>query len=234
MINIKIDEKKFNGNIIIQNLNINVNKAEFLSIIGPSGCGKTTLLNIVASLDKDFIGSINGDLSNISFMFQDHRLLPWLSVKENLLLISKDKNLDEIKRLLKLVGLEECLDVYPNKLSGGMARRVAIVRTFLNKPKLILLDEPFTSLDYPTAMELKKEFIKFCSDYKPTVILVTHDISEAILLSNRILFLGKNPTKEIFQYQNKNNQEFNQKQIDEIKNEILEHYPKILEGVLWK
>lgn len=232
MINIKIDEKKFNGNIIIKNLNINVNKAEFLSIIGPSGCGKTTLLNIVASLDKDFIGSINGDLSNISFMFQDHRLLPWLSVKENLLLISKDKNLDEIKRLLKLVGLEECLDVYPNKLSGGMARRVAIVRTFLNKPKLILLDEPFTSLDYPTAMELKKEFIKFCSDYKPTVILVTHDISEAILLSNRILFLGKNPTKEIFQYQNKNNQEFNQKQIDEIKNEILEHYPKILEGVL--
>ena len=183
-------------------------------------------------MDKDFIGSINGDLSNISFMFQDHRLLPWLSVKENLLLISKDKNLDEIKRLLKLVGLEECLDVYPNKLSGGMARRVAIVRTFLNKPKLILLDEPFTSLDYPTAMELKKEFIKFCSDYKPTVILVTHDISEAILLSNRILFLGKNPTKEIFQYQNKNNQEFNQKQIDEIKNEILEHYPKILEGVL--
>lgn len=232
MINIKIDEKKFNGNIIIKNLNINVNKAEFLSIIGPSGCGKTTLLNIVASLDKDFIGSINGDLSNISFMFQDHRLLPWLSVKENLLLISKDKNLDEIKRLLKLVGLEECLDVYPNKLSGGMARRVAIVRTFLNKPKLILLDEPFTSLDYPTAMELKKEFIKFCSEYKPTVILVTHDISEAILLSNRILFLGKNPTKEIFQYQNKNNQEFNQKQIDEIKNEILEHYPKILEGVL--
>lgn len=232
MINIKIDEKKFNGNIIIKNLNINVNKAEFLSIIGPSGCGKTTLLNIVASLDKDFIGSINGDLSNISFMFQDHRLLPWLSVKENLLLISKDKNLDEIKRLLKLVGLEECLNVYPNKLSGGMARRVAIVRTFLNKPKLILLDEPFTSLDYPTAMELKKEFIKFCSEYKPTVILVTHDISEAILLSNRILFLGKNPTKEIFQYQNKNNQEFNQKQIDEIKNEILEHYPKILEGVL--
>ena len=232
MINIKIDEKKFNGNIIIKNLNIHVNKAEFLSIIGPSGCGKTTLLNIVASLDKDFIGSINGDLSNISFMFQDHRLLPWLSVKENLLLISKDKDLDEIKRLLKLVGLEECLDVYPNKLSGGMARRVAIVRTFLNKPKLILLDEPFTSLDYPTAMELKKEFIKFCSEYKPTVILVTHDISEAILLSNRILFLGKNPTKEIFQYQNKNNQEFNQKQIDEIKNEILEHYPKILEGVL--
>ncbi len=230
MINIKIDEKKFNGNIIIKNLNIHVNKAEFLSIIGPSGCGKTTLLNIVASLDKDFIGSINGDLSNISFMFQDHRLLPWLSVKENLLLISKDKDLDEIKRLLKLVGLEECLDVYPNKLSGGMARRVAIVRTFLNKPKLILLDEPFTSLDYPTAMELKKEFIKFCSEYKPTVILVTHDISEAILLSNRILFLGKNPTKEIFQYQNKNNQEFNQKQIDETKNYFFHNTPSNILG----
>ncbi len=232
MINIRIDEKKFNENIILKNLDININDNEFLAILGPSGCGKSTFLNIVASLDKDFIGYIKGDLSNISFMFQDHRLLPWLTVKENLLLISKDKNLDEIKRLLKSVGLEDCLDIYPNRLSGGMARRVAIVRTFLNKPKLILLDEPFTSLDYPTAMELKKDFIKFCEEYKPTVILVTHDISEAILLSNRILFLSKNPTKEIFQYQNKNNQQFNQKQIDDIKNEILQQYPKILEGSL--
>ncbi len=232
MVNIRIDEKKFNENIILKNLDININDNEFLAILGPSGCGKSTFLNIVASLDKDFIGYIKGDLSNISFMFQDHRLLPWLTVKENLLLISKDKNLDEIKRLLKSVGLEDCLDIYPNRLSGGMARRVAIVRTFLNKPKLILLDEPFTSLDYPTAMELKKDFIKFCEEYKPTVILVTHDISEAILLSNRILFLSKNPTKEIFQYQNKNNQQFNQKQIDDIKNEILQQYPKILEGSL--
>lgn len=232
MINIRIDEKKFNENIILKNLDINIKENEFLAILGPSGCGKSTFLNIVASLDKDFLGSIKGNLSNISFMFQDHRLLPWLTVKENLLLISKDKDLDEIKRLLKSVGLEDCLDIYPNRLSGGMARRVAIVRTFLNKPKLILLDEPFTSLDYPTAMELKKYFIKFCKEYNPTVILVTHDISEAILLSNRILFLSKNPTKEIFQYQNKNNQQFNQKQIDDIKNEILQLYPKILEGIL--
>jgi ABC-type nitrate/sulfonate/bicarbonate transport system ATPase subunit len=232
MINIKIDEKRFNKNLIIENLNITVENGEFLSIIGPSGCGKTTLLNIIASLDKDFIGSLKGDFSNISFMFQDHRLLPWLTVKENLLLISKDKNLEEIENLLKSVGLENCLDIYPNRLSGGMARRVAIVRTFINKPKLILLDEPFTSLDYPTAMELKKDFIRFCSQYKPTVILVTHDISEAILLSNRILFFSKNPTKEVYEYKNRNNQEFNLKKIDEIKNEILENHPKILEGIL--
>lgn len=232
MININIQEKKYNKNIILENINIDVKEDEFLSIIGPSGCGKTTLLNIIASLDKDFIGQLKGDFSNISFMFQDHRLLPWLTIKENLLLVSKDKNLQEIENLLKSVGLENSLNEYANKLSGGMARRVALIRAFLNKPKLILLDEPFISLDYPTSMSLKKDFLNFCQEYKPTVILVTHDLSEAIFLSNRILFFGKNPARQIYEFKNPNNQEFNLKKIDEIKNEILETYPKILEGII--
>lgn len=232
MININIQEKKYNKNTILENINIDVKVGEFLSIIGPSGCGKTTLLNIIASLDKNFQGQLKGDFSNISFMFQDHRLLPWLTIKENLLLVSKDKNLQEIENLIKSVGLENILEQYPNKLSGGMARRVALIRAFLNKPKLILLDEPFISLDYPTSMGLKKDFLNFCQEYKPTVILVTHDLGEAIFLSNRILFFGKNPARQIYEFINPNNQEFNLKRIDEIKNEILETYPKILEGVL--
>jgi len=230
MINIDIKDKRFNKKDILKDINISIKQSEFLSIIGPSGCGKSTLLNIVANLDEKYNGHVDGDFSNISFMFQDHRLLPWMSVKENLLLISKTKDLDEIKQLVKLVGLDNILDEYPNKLSGGMARRVSLVRAFINKPSLILLDEPFISLDYPTSVGLKKDFLNFCKEFNPTVILVTHDISEAIHLSDRILFLSKNPAQIIYEFENINNQEFNLKKIDEIKNKILENYPKILEG----
>jgi ABC-type nitrate/sulfonate/bicarbonate transport system ATPase subunit len=230
MINIDIKDKRFNKKDILKDINISIKQSEFLSIIGPSGCGKSTLLNIVANLDEKYNGHVDGDFSNISFMFQDHRLLPWMSVKENLLLISKTKDLDEIKQLVKLVGLDNILDEYPNKLSGGMARRVSLVRAFINKPSLILLDEPFISLDYPTSVSLKKDFLNFCKEFNPTVILVTHDISEAIHLSDRILFLSKNPAQIIYEFENINNQEFNLKKIDEIKNKILENYPKILEG----
>ena len=227
---IDIKEKKFNKKTILENINISVEKSEFLSIIGPSGCGKSTLLNIVAQIDEKYLGHIKDKFSNVSFMFQDHRLLPWMTVKENLLLVSKTKDLEEIKQLVKLVGLDSILDEYPNKLSGGMARRVSLVRAFINKPDLILLDEPFISLDYPPSISLKKDFLNFCKEFNPTVILVTHDISEAIHLSNRILFLSRNPAKVIYEFTNTNNQEFNLKKIDEIKNEILENYPQILEG----
>ena len=232
MINIDIVNKKYNKESIIKDIKISIKDSEFLSIIGPSGCGKTTLLNIIAKLDENYEGHINGDFSNIGFMFQDHRLLPWLTIKENLLLISIDKDINEINRLMKNIGLENILDEYPNKLSGGMARRVSLIRAFINKPKIILLDEPFISLDYPTATNLKKDFITFYNEFKPTVILVTHDLSEAILLSNRIIFLAKNPAKVILEFENTNNQEFNLKKIDEIKNQIIEDYPHILEGLI--
>lgn len=232
MVKIEIKEKKFNEIKILENINISLYDGEFLSIIGPSGCGKTTLLNIVSSLDKDFVGNINLFSLNIGFVFQDSRLLPWLNIKENLLLISKDKNLETINELLKIVGLEDILETYPKNLSGGMARRISFVRAFVNKPKILFLDEPFVSLDYPTATSLKKDFLKLCKKFNTTVILVTHDLSEAIFLSNRILFLSKNPATCIFEYENKNNQEFNLKKIDELKNELLELYPHILEGFL--
>lgn len=234
MININIREKSFNEIKILENINISVEEGEFLSIIGPSGCGKTTLLNIISFLDKDFKGSVNISSSNIGFVFQDHRLIPWLTVKENLLLISKNKDMENINELLKLVNLNDILDVYPKDLSGGMARRISFVRAFINNPKIIFLDEPFISLDYPTATLLKKDFLELCKKFNTTVILVTHDLSEAIYLSNRILFFSKNPAKQILEYKNSNNQEFNLKKIDELKNQILESYPLILEGLLYK
>jgi len=232
MLGIEIKEKFFNKNILLKNINISFSEGEFISIIGPSGCGKTSLLNIIASLDKDYEGKLIGDFENLSYMFQDDRLLPWLSVKENLLLVSKTKKESEIEKLLSMVSLEDILNEYPNRLSGGMKRRVALVRAFINKPKIILLDEAFISLDFPTQMSLKEEFLSFYKKFKPTVILVSHDLSEAVHLSNRIIFLSSKPTKKILDYKNSNNQESNLKKIDEIKNEILENYPKILEGVI--
>ncbi len=232
MIKINIKEKSFKGIKILENIDISLKEAEFLSIIGPSGCGKTTFLNIVSSLDKDFKGNVNINSSNIGFVFQDARLIPWLTIKENLLIVSKDKNIQEINELLKLVNLENILDLYPKDLSGGMARRVSFVRAFINKPKLIFLDEPFISLDYPTATALKKDFLELCKRFNTTIILVTHDLTEAIYLSNRIIFFSKNPATVIFEYKNSNNQEYNPKKIDELKNELLETHPHILEGFL--
>lgn len=232
MIKINIKEKSFNGVKILENIDISLKEAEFLSIIGPSGCGKTTFLNIVSSLDKNFKGDVNINSSNIGFVFQDARLIPWLSIKENLLIVAKDKDIKQIDELLKLVNLENILDLYPKDLSGGMARRVSFVRAFINKPKLIFLDEPFISLDYPTATALKKDFLELCKRFNTTIILVTHDLSEAIYLSNRIIFFSKNSATIIFEYKNSNNQEFNLKKIDELKNELLQTYPHLLEGFL--
>lgn len=230
MLNINILEKKFGDNLILQNININVKEREFISFIGPSGCGKSTLLNIITKLDKNFKGEIKHHFKNISFVFQDDRLVPWLSVRQNLLLVSKTKDLDEIINLLKLVNLEEIIDEYPNRLSGGMKRRVSIIRAFINRPNLIVLDEPFVSLDYPTAMNLKKEFLNLCKKFNPIVILVSHDLSEAILFSNRIFFLSSKVAKVILEYENIDNHNFDLKKIDEIKNGIFEKYPNILEG----
>ncbi len=232
MLHIKVDEKSFNETTILKNIDICLKQGEFISIIGPSGCGKSTLLNIISSLDNDYKGELTGDFSSLSFMFQDHRLLPWLSVKENLLLVSKTKDEKEIIDLLETINLVHILDEYPKNLSGGMARRVALVRSFINKPKLIVLDEPFISLDYPTSMGLKKELLTFYNKFKPTIILVTHDLGEAILLSNRVLFFSKNPAKVLLDFENLDYQVFDQMKNDEIKNKILTKYPKILEGVI--
>lgn len=230
MLTLEIKEKIFEKRVILNDINISIKDGEFIAIIGPSGCGKTTLLNIVSGIDKLYTGSLNGDFSNLSFMFQDDRLLPWLSVKENLLLVSKTKDILEIEALISLINLEHILNEYPNRLSGGMKRRISLIRAFINRPKIIVLDEPFISLDYPTSMELKKDFLAFCKKFNPTVILVTHDLSEAVHLSDRIIFLSNNPSTKILDYENDNLQESNIKIIDEKKNQILDLYPKILEG----
>ncbi|MBU3014159.1 ATP-binding cassette domain-containing protein [Poseidonibacter lekithochrous] len=237
MLDINISSKKYQDNKIIENLKLEVNESEFISIIGPSGCGKTTLLNIISNTDNDFLGSILFDErnivdSNIGVMFQDSRLIPWLTIFENIMLVSNTKDEELILQSLVEVGLENYIDSYAKELSGGMQRRAALVRAFINKPDVLLLDEPFISLDYPTAQALRSDFLKFYKKYKPTVIFITHDFKEAVSLSNRIIFLDSKPMKIVLDYENKNDFSSNLEdlEIEKIKENILAKYPGILSG----
>ena len=237
MLDINISSKKYHDNKIIENLKLEVKKSEFISIIGPSGCGKTTLLNIISNIDKDYLGSVffnkkNIEDINIGIMFQDSRLIPWLTIFENIILVSKTKDEELILQSLIEVGLKEYINSYPKELSGGMQRRAALVRAFINKPDILLLDEPFISLDYPTAQALRSDFIKFYKKYKTTVVFITHDLKEAVSLSQRILFLDSKPMKIVLDYKNIDDYSSNLEnlEIEKIKDKILENHPNILSG----
>ena len=189
----------------IKNLKVNISKGEFCTIIGPSGCGKTTLLNLVAGLDTDMHGEILfGNKKKVeqirtAYMFQTPRLLPWLNVLENVkVVLNKDqKSNKRAEEILSIMGLKNFLNYYPNQLSGGMQRRVALARSFSSQPELFLLDEPFVSLDDQMANKLRDMLIKQWTNEPTTIIFVTHDLREAIYLSDRIIFLSKPPSRVI-------------------------------------
>ena len=189
----------------IKNLKVNISKGEFCTIIGPSGCGKTTLLNLVAGLDTDMQGEILfGNKKKVeqirtAYMFQTPRLLPWLNVLENVkVVLNKDqKSNKRAEEILSIMGLKNFLNYYPNQLSGGMQRRVALARSFSSQPELFLLDEPFVSLDDQMANKLRDMLIKQWTNEPTTIIFVTHDLREAIYLSDRIIFLSKPPSRVI-------------------------------------
>jgi ABC-type nitrate/sulfonate/bicarbonate transport system ATPase subunit len=172
---------------------------EFVALVGPSGCGKTTLLNIVAGLDRDFAGSVKlrqkpPQEARIGYVFQEPRLLPWRTVYENLALVLPDGgDRRAIEALLEAVGLGDALDVYPTRLSLGMARRAAIARALVIAPELLLMDEPFASLDEATAIRLRRLIVELWRSRPTSVLLVTHDAREAVELADRILLLSDAP-----------------------------------------
>ena len=215
-ININIKKKSFplkiqnktKENIIFKNFNIDINHGQFISIFGPSGCGKTTLLNIISGLDENFDGFINIKKDDffkkkISYMFQSPRLFPWLTAIENIKFpIKKKKNCEKIANdLLKKVGLEKFKNEYPNRLSGGMQRRISLARAFISNPNILLLDEPFVSIDKKISNSLRELLIKLWKKNKPTIIFVTHDLDEAIELADRIFFLSNLPSKVMLDYE---------------------------------
>ena len=197
------NEKK---NVIFKNFDLKIPTGELLCIFGPSGCGKTTLLNIVAGLDNKFNGFItyNKKISEekISYLFQAPRLFPWLTAQENIEFpIKKEKNCKKISNnLLEKIGLKKFANSFPNKLSGGMQRRIALARAFSTNPEVLLLDEPFISLDNKIADQLRKLLISLWKQKKPIIIFVTHDLNEAIQLSDRIIFLSNPPAKILLDY----------------------------------
>lgn len=185
----------------IKDLTLSVKEGEYLAIVGPSGCGKSTLLSILSGIEKKSSGSIILHKDNIKFgyMPQEDCLFPWLNILDNCLLglkINKEitkENKDYVIKLLNDYGLHDFIYSYPNSLSGGMRQRVALIRTLAIKPDILLLDEPFSALDYQTRLALSDDVYKMIKDNQKTVIMITHDIAEAISMADRVVVLTNRP-----------------------------------------
>lgn len=186
--------------LAVDDVSFEVNKNEILSIVGPSGCGKSTILSILTNLEEKSDGNIifHGN-ENIGYMLQSDSLFPWLTILDNCLLGleingKKDKETTEnVIRLLDKYGLGEFKDKYPDSLSGGMKQRVALIRTLATNPSLLLLDEPYSALDYQTRLTLSDDMYKIIKAEGKAAILITHDIAEAISMSDRIIVLSSRP-----------------------------------------
>ncbi|MCU7865485.1 MAG: ABC transporter ATP-binding protein [Candidatus Thiodiazotropha sp. (ex Lucinoma borealis)] len=197
---VKIANKCFGEIPVIQQLEFEILTNAFVTLVGPSGTGKSTLLNILSGLDSDFDGSLewaDGGPGRIGYVFQDPRLMPWLTVRENIELVMTDADDDKswVDHLLRKVELSDRAEAYPGQLSGGMQRRAALARGMAIKPDILLLDEPFTSLDEPTAAGLREMVLDLWRDHSSAVLLVTHNLREALELADQILFLSKGPAR---------------------------------------
>ena len=186
------------SHLAIKNLKLSIKSGEFVCLVGPSGSGKTTLLNIIAKLDKDYEGEITvgryNAQSKIGCIFQNPRLLPWRTVRENIeLVLDTSQSLAIVDELLEVMQLTDSQQVYPERLSLGMSRRVSIIRAFAIEPEVLLMDEPFVSLDAPTARQVRELLLKLWHDRPHTVLFVTHDLREAITLADRLIFLSARP-----------------------------------------
>src|ERR1700730_11985589 len=192
--------------IVLQGLDLKVQKGEFVTLIGPSGCGKSTVLKLIAGLTSPTQGTITVDgmapkdaRETVSFIFQDATLLPWRPVAQNVGLgleldgLNKAQRQEKTAALLRLVGLEQVAKFYPRELSGGMKMRVSIARALATSPKLLLMDEPFAALDEMSRDRLNEELLRLRAEQKWTAVFVTHSVAEAVFLSSRIVVLAANP-----------------------------------------
>ncbi|WP_126993742.1 ATP-binding cassette domain-containing protein [Thermosipho globiformans] len=189
--------KNFRKLCIFKNINLSISKGEKVALLGPSGCGKTTLLRIIAGLENAD-GKIEKNFDKIGYIFQEPRLIPWKTIYENLKFVSEDSK--KIDNILKSLKLYEFKDYYPIKLSGGMKQRVNLARALLIKPELLLLDEPFSSLDIHIKWNLIKDLNTQIDKNHITTILVTHDLKEALMLSDKIYVLSNRPAKIIKEF----------------------------------
>ena len=200
--------KKSEDHIVLENINIDVEKNEFVCLLGPSGCGKSTLLRILAGLQKATHGDVffennihTKPSSDIGMVFQNYSLMPWLNVEQNIKLgldfkkCSNKEKEQEVSEYINIIRMDKFRKSMPHELSGGMQQRVAIARTLAAAPKIILMDEPFGALDAYTRIVLQKELLNIWGKEKKTVIFVTHSVDEAIFLADRIIVMSKDKGK---------------------------------------
>lgn len=189
---------------VLKDINLEVQKGEFIAIVGHSGCGKSTLLKIIAGLEKNDTGlvtvdgkEVNGPGMDRGMIFQEHRLFPWMRIEKNVQLglkgLSKEEKTKLSDQYLELVKLSEFKKAYPSQLSGGMSQRAAIARSLVSQPEVLLLDEPFGALDALTKIELQEELLKIRERFHNTMLMVTHDIEEAVYLADRIVVMSARP-----------------------------------------
>nr|WP_210272748.1 ATP-binding cassette domain-containing protein [Chthonobacter rhizosphaerae] len=182
----------------VRDLDIVAPDGSLTALIGPSGCGKTTSLRILARLDTDFEGTIGlPPGARIGFVFQEPRLLPWRTVDQNVRLVLEGDKQPDLKTLFADLGLEEMGSRFPTELSLGLARRVSLARALAIEPDVLLLDEPFTSLDETTAQRLRHLVLTVWRRYRPTTLMVTHNVREAIQLAERIILLAPRPSRVV-------------------------------------
>lgn len=195
-----------NGTVkALEEINLSIEKGEFITIVGQSGCGKSTLLRLISGLDKEYDGEIlfegnkvKGTSNDIGMVFQEARLFPWKTVKENILYsldkkISKEEKEKIVDEYLELVQLKDFKNSYPNQLSGGMQQRISIARALANNPRILLFDEPFGALDALTRINMQNEVLRIWKAEKKNMILVTHDIDEAIYLGDKVVIMSSRP-----------------------------------------
>ena len=200
-LNIRKDYITINGTTeAIKDISMKIKKGSIITLVGPSGCGKSTLLSILAGIDKQTSGVIIKDEKTVvGYMLQQDALFPWLTIYENAILglkikkMATKKNKEYVKKLLNEYKLGDFLNAYPKELSGGMRQRVALIRTLALKPDILLLDEPFSALDYQSRLKISDDVYKIIKKENITAILVSHDIAEAISMSNQVLVLSKRP-----------------------------------------
>jgi sulfonate transport system ATP-binding protein len=196
--------KRYGDTSIISGVDLEVAAGEIVALVGPSGSGKSTLLRMIGGLDTDFTGEVHvGDVKVtgpspiVGLVFQEPRLFPWLTVADNVAFGLTDKKSDRsrslVNEMLQVVGLTDYAKALPKQLSGGMAQRAALARALVTEPQVLLLDEPFSALDAFTRMKLQDHLLTAWARYRPTLVLVTHDLEEAVYLADRVILLSERP-----------------------------------------
>lgn len=257
---VHVVEKRFNGAPVLRDLEFAADSGEFIALVGPSGAGKSTLLNMIAGLDTDYRGAVRWDdaplhapgqssrhspqpspqpsLRRLGMMFQEPRLMPWLSTLDNVRLVQplldERDSAEQARKLLHDVGLGEALNAWPNQLSGGMQRRAALARAFMVSPRLLLMDEPFVSLDMPTANRLRELLLALYRRERPLVLFVTHDLREALTLADRVLFMSAQPARVMLDYAVPlaRPRGLEGAEISRLQHALFAEHPELLSGVL--